>query len=970
MAPTTEPTSPPLAPVPANLALSLDSAPTFTVGSATQVALKASNSGGTAAQDVDVTVQLPQTVDADGASLAPGGTGGAGGGVTNAVVRLDVPDGSCSVTPSGTTSGPTVTCHMSTLDPGAEVGVTVNLTPRSRSFGGFAWQISAEGYTAPWTGSWAPQDTTVHSANLLPSAPSAVTVANPGEGDLAFGLTNTGDANVPSSATVALSVPDGVRVTSLTGGGTWTAVDGYGGTVWQVPSGFELATGASTPLSAHVVADGPGGASGTAPGGAGQVTLTVRGAVADSTTPSVSAGLTVEQPWQGATVDTPTLQCVGPDSVGRAGVTVPVANGSSAATTALVTQDAVQGDGGVAGAPPSVTVPVTYAPGASTGLTVTFQRTVAGVLRVSPAQSTSYVADACAPDLSSTSPAPDVTLANPDTTTLTPTVTNGGSVAATGLTATVKVPAGVTYAVGDGWTDNHDGTVTLTGSLAAGKTASLPLAVTTREGATSGELEVGFTAGNPDPTRTVAAATWTQHLGVEAPWTGATATRSGAVQCTGWQDPGQGTLTIDVENGSVAALTASAPGAKDATVGSAGAQLVVPVTYQQHHGWYDRRHGHWSAVTVTFARDGVSTTRTVWYAENPCPGKPVLDAHDGADATVANPGHVTVSASVTNDGTARAYGLVARLDLPAGYTVDGVRGDFHGWGRSIVADRSLAPGDTATLRLDLTVDVSRDAAARDQVGVTFDARGAAASSATVQVSAEARWPVDASAAAQCDGTVTVTLTNGSDRDVWATVAGARTVRVPAHGSRDVATQVGRHHGAVRAGSVHVTLWRDGFTTSDDVAYEAPDCTHPAASVSSVGDCTFDDGSQQSSAPVAILLDNSKSSVPVWFRVSDGEGSLVRAGDTVTVQRTVGEQGAVFTVRAAGETFTLPGDGVQCVPGFRPWHHYDEGDRVTYRGDVWRLVHTFGKHQLAWLTPPAANELARVFHLPAPWVREG
>ncbi|GMA23175.1 hypothetical protein GCM10025864_09340 [Luteimicrobium album] len=975
--PTTLPTPPPLTPTPppapAYLALGLDSAPTFTVGSATQVALTASNSGGTAAQDVDVTLQLPRSVDAGAASLAPGGTGGAGGGLTGGVVRLDVPDGTCSVTPSGATTGPVVSCHLASLAAGAKVGVTVSLTPHSRSFGGFAWQISAEGYTAPWTGSWAPQDTTVHSANLVPSAPSAVTVGNPGEGDITFGLTNTGDANVPSSGTVALSLPDGVHVTSLTGGGDWTAVDGFGGTVWQVPAGFSLPNGTSTTLTAHVVADGPGGASGTAPAGAGQATLAVRGAVADSTTPAVSTGLTVEQPWQGATAGTPTLQCVGPDSVGRATVTVPVANGSSVATTATVTRDAVAGDAGVSSAPPSVSVPVTYAGSGNQGLTVTFQRTVAGVLRISPAQAVSYRADPCAPDLASTSPATSVTLANPDTTTLTPSVTNNGSVAATGVTATIQVPAGVTYAVGDGWTKTGDATWTRTGPLLAGRTASLPLALTTRDGAASGTLQVTFAVGNPgDASATHPSVPSTQQLVVEIPWKGATATAHGAVQCVGWQSPGKGTLTIDVGNGSVAAFTAIANGVTQ-KIGTGGGQLVdVPVTYQHQHGWYDGRHRSWASVDVTVTRDGQTTTRTVRYVQNPCPGKPVLDAHDGTDATATNPGHVTVSASVQNDGTARAYGVVARLDLPAGYTVDRVGGDFHGEGRSVVADRSLAPGQTATLRLDLTVDVRRDAAAQDTVGVTFDAHGAAPSSAAVRVTTEARWPVGATAVAQCDRTVTVTLTNGSADDVWATVDG-QSVRVPGHGSRDVAVRADRHHGVVQGGTVHVTFQHDGFTTATDATYDAPDCTHPAASVASVGQCTFDRGSQQSSAPVTILLENSKSSVPVWFRVSGGDGALVKAGATAQVQRTVGEQDAVYTVRAAGETFRLPVDGVQCVPRWSP-DLYRVGDRVTSDGHVWRLVHgVLGTYRLSLLSPADANlfvdRLPDFLRVPEPWLRE-
>ncbi|MGC5165939.1 sigma-70 family RNA polymerase sigma factor [Luteimicrobium sp. DT211] len=961
---TTAPVDPPPPPTPASLAVGLDGAPTFTVGSATQVSLTASNTGGTAAQDVDLTLQLPQSVDADSASLLPGGTGGSGGGLTSAALRLDVPDGTCVVTPSGADGGPTVVCHVASLAAGAQVGVSVNLTPRSRSFGGIGWQISAEGYTAPWTGSVAPQDSTVHSANLVPSSSSDLTVANPGEGDVRFTLANTGDAGAPSSATVALTVPDGVRVTSLTGGGSWTPVDGFGGTVWRVPAGFALPSGDSTALTAHVVADGTGGASGTAPDGAGRATLTVRGAVADNGTPTASTGLTVEKPWQGADVGTPSLQCTGPESVGAATVAVPVVNGSSAALTAVVTRDAVSGDAGVSGSSGSVGVPVVYAGGGAQGLTVTFQRTVDGVLRVSAPVTTSYRADPCAPDLSAAT-ARSATLANPDTTSTSASVSNGGSVAATGVTATVAAPDGVFVRVGDGWTQTGDSTWTLGGSVAAGDKASLPLTLTTRDGARSGPVQVTFAVGNPgDADATHRTASWSQDLVVEDPWTGASATAAGAVQCTGWEKPGQGTLTIAVANGSVAALTAGAPGAKDVTVGSDGAQLVVPVTYQRHHGW----HGRQASVDVTLTRDGQTTTRTVTYVQNRCPGKPVLDAHDGADASVPNPGSVTVTVSVTNDGTATAYRLGADLDLPAGYTVDGVGGDFHGRYGSIVADRSLAPGQTATLRLDLGVD--RDAAAgTDRVAVTFGGHGVADATAAVQVATEVRWPVGAAAAAQCDGTVTLTLTNGSAWDVTAVVDG-KSVQVPGNGSVDVTVRADRHHGHVRAGSVHVTISRGDFTTSRDASYDAPDCTHPAASVASVGACTFDRGSQQSSAPVAILLDNTASSVDVWFRVSGGRGVLVEAGDSSTVQRTVGEQAAAFTVNAAGETFTLPVDGVRCVPDWQRGF-YDEGDRVTYDGDVWRLDHgVLGHHRLSLLAPPAANDWAQSVGLPQPWSREG
>ncbi|QFU96900.1 putative PE-PGRS family protein PE PGRS3 [Luteimicrobium xylanilyticum] len=957
--PTATPTTPPPVPTPANLTLGLDSAPTFTVGSATQVALTASNSGGTSAHDVDVTLQLPQSVEASGASLAPSGTGGSGGGLAGGVVRLDVPEGTCSVSPpSSPTSGSAVTCHLSSLDPGAKAGVVLTLTPRSRSFGGFAWAISAEGYAAPWTGTWTPEDTTVHSANLVPSSASDVTVANPGEGDVTFGLQNTGDAGVPSSATVALAVPDGVEVTSLSGGGSWTAVDGTGGTVWQVPAGFTLGSGGSTTLTAHVVADGPGGATGTAPAGTGRATLAVRGAIADNTTPSVSEGLTVEQPWQGAAAGTPALQCVGPDSVGNATVTVPVASTSAAATTATVTRDAVQGDAGRSGAATgsgSIDVPVTYAPEASTGLTVTFQRTVAGTVRTFTVL-TSYTADSCAPrlavadaDAPSASP---VALANPDTTTVTAAVTNTGSVAASGLTATVQVVGGETYTVGGDWTQvgettNGASTWTYSGTVAAknGRVA-LPVALTTTDGtaAGTGSLSVTFAPANPDPTVSDPTVTWTQGLTVEGPWTETTLSADAAMQCTGWEQPGQGTITIDVHNGSaVAAFKAGADGADSVTVGPGDSEpLVVPVTYQRH-GWHHARSG---SVDVTLTRDGRTTTRTVSYVQQPCPGKPVLDAHDGAGASATNPGHVTVSASVTNDGTARARDVVATLDLPTGYTVDDVGGDFHGRGRSIVADRSLAVGDTATLTLDLTVDVDRTAGATDIVGVTFDARRADPSDpATIQVATEARWPVDATAAAQCDGTVTATLTNGSASDVSATVDGT-TVTVPGNGTQQLTVRADRRHHVVQAGSVHVTFRHDGFTTTRDAAYDAPDCTHPAASVASVGDCTFDQGTQQSSAPVAILLDNSKSAVAVWFRVSGGDGVLVQAGDTATVQRSVGEQDAVFTVRAAGQTFTLPVDGVQCVPEFHPWRWYDRGDRVTDGSDVY--VST--RHQFAVADP--------------------
>ena len=974
--PTTAPSPPPVA-APASLALGLDGAPTFTVGSTTQMSLTASNSGGMTAHDVEVTVQLPPSVDADTATMVPGGTGGAGGGVVSAALRLDVPDGTCVVTPSSLGTGPTVACHLAALDPGGQVGVTIGMTPQSRSFGGFAWRISADGYTSPWTGSWAPQDPTVHSANLVPSAPSAVTVANPGEGDVAFRLTNTGDASSPSRATVALVVPDGVRVTSVSGGGAWTAVDGFGGTVWRVPDGFSLSSGGTTTLTAHVVADGPGGASGTAPAGVGQATLTVRGAVADGSTPSASAALTVENPWQGATVGTPTLQCTGPDAVGRATVTVPVANGSSAAVAATSSAGSVTSDPVGVGAGGSASAPlrVSYSGSGAQDVSVTFQRTVDGTVRTFTAPSTSYLADPCAPDLSSADAA-SKTLANPDTTGSTASVSNAGSVAATGVTATVTAPAGVTVGVRDGWTRTGDGTWALAGSLAAGDKATLPLSLTTRDGAASGPVRVAFAVGNAgDADATHPTAAWSQQLSVESPWAGAKAVADGAVQCVGWESPGQGRLAVDVTNGSVAAFTASAPGAKDATVDADGPQrLVVPVTYA-HRGWGDGRHGDREAsVTVSLTRDGVTTTKSVSYVANRCPGKPVLDAHDGDAATVANPGHVTVTTSVTNDGTARAHGLVARLDLPAGYTIDRVGGDFHGWGRTVAADRSLAPGATATLRLDLTLD-RRDPAAVDTVGVTFDARGAAASTASVRLASEARWAGSTSAVAQCDGTLTVTLTNGSSRDAWVKVDGARSVLVPGNGSVDVVTKAARDDdGDVRGGSVHLTAWRDGFSTSDDVAYDGPDCTHPAASVASVGDCTFDRRTQQSSATVAILLDNTKSAVDVRFHVTGADDPTrhvtVPAGATATVERTVGEQGATFTVWAAGETFTLPVDGVRCVPAWSPGF-YGRGDRVTDDGDVWRLDHILGgRHRFSLLAPSAANALARELGVPEPWTREG
>jgi hypothetical protein len=857
----------------------------------------------------------------------------------------------------------------------------MSLTPNARgSVAGITWNIYASGRTTPWSGGWTPTTPVpIAGPDLEASAPGgSVTLANPGEGDQTFTLTNDGNA-AATSPTVTLTSPQGVDITQVSSSsGSWSST---GSSSWTAPAGTSIAAGGSLTVTAHLVADadGDGGTlSGTSP-----VTLTVLGVVAGST-PSASASTTVEPAWSN-TLAASSVVCTGTTALGAGTVTVSAQNGSVAAFDAVVggAGDVVVAGGGTG----AVAVPVTYdASTNSPTVAVVLHRTVAGRDLASPTLSVPYTPDACTPRLTGaalhgangTSRVP-LTLANPSTVTVTASVNNSGHVAATGVHATLALPAGVSVAsVGDGWAADGDG-YTMTGPLAAGGSATLPVTLT-----------VGGSAGAPAPGAASLGVTFASGNGGAAPLSATARTlvekpfahviTPGVVVCDGTDSPGTGTLTMVVLNASASApLYASVPGSGVDPVRVAplsAAKLSVPLS------GLDGSEG--GTVTVLLSRTAAGEagdpTYPVPYRATLCAGAPVLQA-SGDTVQAANPSGVRATATVTNTGTATAQAVSAKVDLPSGYTVvSGGRGWF-GLGSTWVLGRSLAPGESATLHLTLAVDVPGDASTGD-VGVRFAVVGAPdiTATATVEVSAESSWALDASATVQCTGgpsgggLIQVTVTNRSSATTAVGLPGDRKVYLaPGETTVLTADEAIPAGGTITDGTVDLLLGRGSFSGTTSVAYSGVGCAQPAASFT-VGQCTFDQSSQQSTAPVAILVDNRLSAVDLDYRVTgsgDPVTGTVAAGATDTVSQAVGEQGARFVVDVGNETFTLHASPVSCVPAWQFAHRYALGSRVTYGGDAWRLTSTgLGATRLSLLAPPDANALARLLGASAPWVDEG
>jgi hypothetical protein len=1034
--PVAAPTDPPVAPVapvvpvapviappatPADLALTLASDPTtFTLNTQTPVTFAATNSGDTAAQDVQVAIQVPSTVSvsSDVTVIATGGgdSGGTGGGIGSTVLGLDAGGWTCSADDTAHQ----VVCAVPSFAGHSALALTVGLTPTARgSVDGISWDISASDNPTPWTGAWQPA-VPVHISGAsigVAAATGTTTLADPGTADQTFTLTNAGDSGTHAPPTVAVTAPSGASVAGVSSdAGDWIAT----GSGWQAPSGWGIAPGEAQSLTVHLAADGSAPGDGSGGAGSGSTTLTVLGAAAaDAPLDVASAPLVVEQPW--ASTVTAATACTGGSSAGVGAVSVTVTNLSSASTTATVGQASQLL---LPGADTTVTVDAPFGadgtiPAGSVPVSLTRDGYPLGL-----AQQVAYPALDCAPHLAITVPA--ATRAdNPSVVSVPVELANTGLLPATTPTVHVRdLPAGVSVlGASDGWTcapgsgAGRAGGAGATGvrcaapqDLAAGASTTFTLQLqTTPDVATVAKLAVRARAHSVATVDPVLSAVAVERIHVHAPWTFRPA---GELVCS-TSDPRTGTIRVHLHNpasGTVQARIVERDGTwldtpSDAISIAAGDRadltlpVAVPLTGEVPDGGVTVRVYRWfPADGLSGGGQGYSTLVDVPVAGTTCP-EPALAAA-GDSVSTANPSLVKATATVTNTGTAPARGVRATFDVPDGYQVVAVDDRWTPDGDGYAYARTLGVGDSARLTVTLGVDVPGDPST-GTVGVSFTSTSEASAQASIAVAAEASWAVTASADARCTGSgdgsgdgsadgdgsgdpssgsfVTLTLTNGSSEAATATVAG-QSVRVGPGATRTVRVPVDRDAtGAVPAGTLTVDLARDGFDGSVTASYDGVGCARPAASVASVGQCRFDPDAQQSAADVAILLDNRRSKVPVTFEVGGGDTGdvTVAAHDQQTVTESVGEQGATYTVTAAGRTFTLDVDAVQCVPAWRWFGSYDVGDRVTDQGHVWRLAdddpgsgHGWGGHRWSVLRPAVADRIAGALHASLPWVDEG
>ncbi|OLT53385.1 hypothetical protein BJF88_11405 [Cellulosimicrobium sp. CUA-896] len=175
------------------------------------------------------------------------------------------------------------------------------------------------------------------------------------------------------------------------------------------------------------------------------------------------------------------------------------------------------------------------------------------------------------------------------------------------------------------------------------------------------------------------------------------------------------------------------------------------------------------------------------------------------------------------------------------------------------------------------------------------------------------WDVAASAAAAWTavpggGSVVLTGTFRNDHAVTAmrvvmdAGAAGESTAVDVGPGQEVALAVDTRSRDVPSGAVTFRATRldaSGEVHEDEVAYAAVRYAPAADAAPTVGECVFDPATDTSSAPVALRLDNTRSTVPVTYSVAGVGEARVAPGATGSLAATVGSQGTTFTVLADG-----------------------------------------------------------------------
>ncbi|MBN0041835.1 sigma-70 family RNA polymerase sigma factor [Cellulosimicrobium cellulans] len=276
----------------------------------------------------------------------------------------------------------------------------------------------------------------------------------------------------------------------------------------------------------------------------------------------------------------------------------------------------------------------------------------------------------------------------------------------------------------------------------------------------------------------------------------------------------------------------------------------------------------------------------------------------------------------------------------------------EGYGESEPA-RQVTPGATATFVVDTrSLDVKAGKVvfrqSRSVLGTAFTDAGL---TARYQGDGyEPDWSATPTVVAQCaagsDGVVlTVGLRNDSPEAmhvVARTPFGDRDLGDLAPGA-SVSATVAAGALSTKAGTVELELSRTvlgvSFTETLSERFEAFDCTVEAPTASLVlGDPYYDAQRDHSYRAVSVLLDNSRSNVPVTFRVTgQAKGEwVVGAGERRT--ESLGEapwSGATYVVHAGRTTEQLRVEGFTAAPAcYAEWEAgtwYGRSAEVSYRG---------------------------------------
>ena len=641
--------------------------------------------------------------------------------------------GSCA----GTTA---ITCDLGTVGNNATETVTIVVTPTKVGTLSNTATVSTASADANLANNTSTTTTTVTAQStdlsiVKTDAPDPVSVG----GDITYTLavTNNGpDAATGVTATDIL--PAGVTFKSASAGCVNAA-----GTVTCTIGG--LASGASTSVTITVTTTASGTISNTA---------TVSGAETDpvSTNNSSTTSTTVNPLAQ--STDLSIVKTDAPDPVSVGGditYTLAVTNNGPDAATGVTATDILpagvtfkSASAGCVNAAGTVTCTIGgLASGASTSVTITVTTTASGTISntatVSGAEtdpvstnnssttSTTVNPLAQSTDLSIVkTDAPDPVSVGGDIT-YTLAVTNNGPDAATGVTATDILPAGVTFKSASAGCVNAAGTVTCTiGGLASGASTSVTITVTTTASGTisntatvSGAETDPVSTNNSSTTSTtvnpLAQSTDLSIVKTDAPdpvSVGGDITYTLAVTNNG-PDAATGVTATDILPAGVTFKSASAgcvnaAGTVTCTIGGLASGASTSVT-----------------ITVTTTASGtISNTATVSGAET----DPVSTNNSSTTSTTVNPlaqstdlsivktdapdpvsvgGDITYTLAVTNNGPDAATGVTATDILPAGVTFKSASaGCVNAAGTVTCTIGGLASGASTSVTITVTTTAS------------------------------------------------------------------------------------------------------------------------------------------------------------------------------------------------------------------------------------------------------------------------